>query len=335
MSTAVDTTPTSTVVTRERVGWLDLAWLTWRQHRAALLSTTVAVLALCGWMVWNDQLIVSQREVRTAANPFAGEGNLSAINHGYDQVYLVAVFAGIIAVFWAAPLLAREYEQRTQLVVWSQDVRRGRWLLGKVLPLGLAAVLLALLLGVMADRVTGTIAANSQYGISLYARLVFEAYPGLQVAYVLFGFAFGLLCSAVFRRILPATAVTLVGYVVVRVVVGIFRFDYLAPVHYVTPFTGMFTQPPGTGDDWAMVGNGYLTASGQSLDGAACDTTGQYDFQKWVTCMSQHGATQQFTDYHTAGQVVGFRLIEIGVFLVLTVICGVLTWSRMRRSETV
>lgn len=50
MTTATESM-SSTVVTRNRVGWLDLAWLSWRQHRAALISTTLLVLAMCGWML--------------------------------------------------------------------------------------------------------------------------------------------------------------------------------------------------------------------------------------------------------------------------------------------
>ena len=325
----------STVVTRNRVGLLDVVWLAWRQHRIAILTTTVAVLALSGWTVWNTQQLAAAWPHRPA-----DELGRSAITKmasiTNDQVELVAVFAGLIAVFWAAPLLAREYEQRTHLLAWSQDVSRGRWLLGKVLTLGAVAVGLALLLGVIADHAVGTVIATNSY-TNLFIPFSFEAYPLLQVGYALFGFALGLLCSAVFRHLLPATTVTLVVFALARVAVAQVRLDYLPPVRQITPFTGMFTLDTGPGS--LIVGNGYLTSSGQSADQLvqSCVPLSGTDFQQgeWQNCLRQHGVTQQYTDYRPASQIPTFRLIEVGIFLALTVICAVATWQVLRRRQTV
>src|SRR5205807_1422520 len=41
--------------TRARVGTLDLLWLTWRQHRWAIVSGAVFVVALGGYILWNER----------------------------------------------------------------------------------------------------------------------------------------------------------------------------------------------------------------------------------------------------------------------------------------
>ena len=37
------------------------------------------------------------------------------------------LLAAVIGVFWGAPLVARELEQGTQRLVWTQSVTRRRW----------------------------------------------------------------------------------------------------------------------------------------------------------------------------------------------------------------
>ena len=333
MTTATGTLP-STVVTRARVGLLDLVWLAWRQHRIALVSTTVGVLALGGWMLWNDQQLTDAWQHRHQGElSLLSLTKLSGIT--IEQTQLTAVFAGLIAVFWAAPLLAREYEQRTHLLAWSQDVSQGRWLFGKLLTLGTVAVGLAVLLGVLADHAVGTVNATTG-DANMFGQFIFEAYPLLQVGYAVFGFTLGLLCSAVFRHLLPATTVTLVVFAVVRAVVASLRLDYLAPVRQISPFTGMFTFTDGAGS--MVVGNGYLTATGQSTGAidAQCQPASASDtMTDWVNCMRQHGVTQQYTDFRPGSQIPTLRLIEFGIFVALTLICAVVAWQTLRRRQTV
>ncbi|TWP48318.1 hypothetical protein FKR81_28950 [Lentzea tibetensis] len=133
-----------------------LLWVTWRQHRAVVSWTTVLVLVV---VLFSPDLI--------------------------DWAFRNA-FGAVVAVFWGAPLVAREFEERTYLVAWGQDVSPARWLAVKCGLLGSAAVVLAALLDVR------------------------------QIGFTLFGFALGVVAGFVTRRTVPAIAFTLVGYVLVR-----------------------------------------------------------------------------------------------------------------------
>lgn len=329
---------------RAKVTLGDLAWLAWRQHRATLIGMVAAVAAMCGWMVWNLQHIARlpprDRGPSTCGGAIiagcryslglvlgAGRG---ASGLGHVQVYLVVFYAALIAVFVAAPLVAREYEQRTNLLVWSQDVSPARWLAGMALPLGAVSVLLALALGALSDDILGRLADIQRGSVNLYQDLSFEAFAPLQAAYAVFGFALGLACGAWLRRVVPAMVATLAGFVGLRVLFSVLRFDYLPPERTVAPFTAMFTVPSST---YLDLGSGGLTALGQKVTQAppACGVPNGYP--GWLDCVHRHGVVAQFTDYQPADRLPAFRLIECGIYLVLAVGFGALAWWRMRRTD--
>lgn len=169
--------------TRARVSVVDLGWLTWRQHRWSVLSVGVAMLALFGYGATHDPR--------------------QTVDY---QIYVLPSMAGIIAVFWAAPLLAREYEQHTTLLAWSQDVTPLRWLVGKAVPLAVIAVGLAAATGALASSVADSLHHLRPQDFTRFDGLHFEMSVLPQVGYVLFGFALGLALSALIRRTVPAMA---------------------------------------------------------------------------------------------------------------------------------
>jgi ABC-type nitrate/sulfonate/bicarbonate transport system ATPase subunit len=63
--------------------------------------------------------------------------------------WCLMLYAAVIAAFWAAPLVSREYEQGTHLLAWSQDVAPSRWLAGKATALLIPAVPGAVVLGIL------------------------------------------------------------------------------------------------------------------------------------------------------------------------------------------
>lgn len=153
---------------------MNLLWLTWRQHRMALIAGGLLVVLsqLKGWMLTGE-----------------------------------LVLAGFVAVFWGAPLVAREFEQRTHVFAWSQDVSPGRWLFLRTAPLLVVAAVLAGVLGIVGS------ARSEARGPSMP---LFELWPPLQVAYVLFGLALGVMFSALTRRTVPSMGLTLAVFALVR-----------------------------------------------------------------------------------------------------------------------
>ncbi|WP_305789732.1 hypothetical protein [Symbioplanes lichenis] len=117
-----------------------MIWLTWRQHRRQTWITLAALGVLAALMIpsglamrgafdrlglapcaatWNDACA-------RVADEFAGTyGSLVFVS-----ILLLAV-PPLVGLFWGAPLVAREVEQGTHRLVWTQGISRRRWLLVK------------------------------------------------------------------------------------------------------------------------------------------------------------------------------------------------------------
>ncbi|HEY3606374.1 MAG TPA: ABC transporter permease subunit, partial [Pseudonocardiaceae bacterium] len=222
--------------TRARVGTLDLLWLTWRQHRWAIVSGALSVVALGGYILWNERGITPQDYARCGGpcvsmplfGMFADPRGVADLQDG-----LAAALGLVIAVFWAAPLVAREYEQRTHLLAWSQDVPPRRWLLAQAGWLTLAAAVLSTVLGTFLVGQTDGLSGLKPDSYPEFTLLRFEAFLPLQIAYVLFAMALGLAVSLLVRRVVPAMGVTAVVFLGVRFVLSQYRPYYLAPLRAV------------------------------------------------------------------------------------------------------
>ncbi|MBB5955125.1 hypothetical protein FHS29_001695 [Saccharothrix tamanrassetensis] len=326
-------TMTTPVVRRTKVGWGDLLWLTWRQHRWLLggLAAVVALAVLsCLVMAWTVDSTGTSRHDFLFLGGFNGATQLVSM--------LPMAFGGVIAVFWAAPLLAREYEQKTNVVVWSQDVTPIRWLVGKVVLLGVPAVGLAAALG--SAVLTAQHAINSTTEGYLPFRPFqaesFEAAPLVQIGYAAFGFALGLAAGAITRRVVLSMGLTLGLYVVVRGVVGILWRPYFqTPLRQMEPYgvrenSTMWSDP----DDLTMrVTSGYADAAGNEIEFPR-DCARSYDTNDgFQNCVRDHGIVNTFRDYQPADRLVSFQLFEFAVFGLLAAGLLALTYVWVRRAH--
>src|ERR1700733_3454397 len=81
--------------------------LIWRLHRSQLLIAGGALIVLTAAL-----LLIPSRD-----------------NHVIEAiVYLTIVVPLLIGLFWGAPLLAKEFEDGTNGLAWTQGVTRRRWL---------------------------------------------------------------------------------------------------------------------------------------------------------------------------------------------------------------
>jgi hypothetical protein len=247
-----------------------------------------------------------------------------------QQLWLATGFGGIVAVFWAAPLVAREFEQRTYLLAWSQDVPAWRWLVGKVVVLAVAAAALAAVLGVVAGGMVDRLAAADSKDYSAFDGMHFEASLPLQITYVLFGFALGLAASVLLRRTVPAMGVALGVFAGVRAAVSLLRHNYLPPAH-------LFTALP---DSFGAHQIDGLFLSVQSVDAAGrpvtdlpinCLANANTEAAQEV-CLRRNGIVGYLTQYQPIDRLPTFRLIEAGIFVVLAVALFAVTWLWLRRS---
>jgi hypothetical protein len=217
-----------------------MIWLVWRQHRGELLGATV-VLALLGLLLLIhgfpmheayerdgvaacQQLMFGDRGVDSACAE-----TLRSFDDQYetlpDQFATWLPFLPMLAgMLIGAPLLAREYEQGTWQLAWTQGVTRTRWL----------AVKLAMVLGgVVAASVVFAAGVSWWFGPLAphpFTQAKFNHAPLVFPAYVLVAVAIGILAGVVARRTIVAAAVTVGGYLAVRLPI-----EFLLRPHYRDP----------------------------------------------------------------------------------------------------
>jgi hypothetical protein len=129
----------------------------------------------------------------------------------------VPLVVAVIGALVGAPLVARELEQRTQLVAWTQSVTRRRWYGAKVLGLGAGLAVVGLLAGFANYRLSRPLTDG---GVT-HSRWPWFFSAGLAPAgEILLAFALAVAIGAWTRRTLPAVGAGLVGFLVLLFVTG-------------------------------------------------------------------------------------------------------------------
>src|SRR5205814_8144758 len=150
-------------------------------------------------------------------------------NHYHGLQFLVPLFLVVpllIGLFWGAPLVARELEDGTHRLVWTQSVTRRRWFTTKVALVGGAAAAGAV---AFAELVTWWSSMFTRANADRLTPGIFDIRGIVPVAYVLFALALGVFVGTLVRRTLPAMAATLGAFIGVRILVTLFlRAHYLA-----------------------------------------------------------------------------------------------------------
>jgi hypothetical protein len=254
-----------------------LAWVVWRQHRAALaglllLAGAGAAIAIVTGLPMHS---VYDRYVQAhCLSPGAACGDLMNQFANYKEgpvPIALHVFPILIGMFLGAPLLAREIESGTFRFAWTQEVGRTRWLLAKLLMLGLVVIGASLVVGALGGwwlHPFDVIGVSSRWQGG-----EFDVAPLVLAGWCLLAFATGVLAGALLRRTVPAMAATAVA---VTVVLGLFWFKLdnlllsVAPRSAAAnPFyaAGALTSPgPSAINGWAP-GNSGLTSGGWLVRG--------------------------------------------------------------------
>ncbi|MCG5215815.1 ABC transporter permease [Streptosporangium sp. KLBMP 9127] len=219
-----------------------MIWLTWRQFRgsaammAALLVLLAVALALTG--------------PGLAADYSAGIAACTQDNtcdRFYDQFFdeyqtpfmavslVVLLLPALVGLFWGAPLITRELEAGTHLMVWNQSVTRGRWLAVKLGLTGLTAMAFAGLCGLMVTWWSDPLDKSAAESLALMAPLVFGARGIAPMGYAAFAFVLGITVGMLVRRTLPAMALTLAAFAAIQLAMPL-----LVRPHLMPPITATF-----------------------------------------------------------------------------------------------
>jgi hypothetical protein len=320
-----------------------MIWLTWRQHRLEGLGTAVVVavvVLVVGSLVVAVQPLLEQ--IRHACSIVVDDSCGRALiafqsRFGMFQqpLYLAFLVLPVLPGFFiGAPLIAREFEQGTDQMVWSQGITRRRWLLVKLAVLGSATAVMAGILALAGQEWSTSVPDNS------YSQwFAFDVQGPEFVAYVLFSFALGVAAGAAIGRTVPAMAAVLVGFVVVRTAIGLFaRPNFLPPVE--SELSGPLFS--GQGQAWMMGnprpadlhGNTVGTDQFDQVTNACLHplggvVPGNFDLQ---ACWHEHGVKLLQT-YQPAERFPLFQGIETAIFVIAAIaLLGLAAWLVGRRA---
>ena len=235
-----------------------MKWLLWRQHRSQTLvtGTGLALFALAVAITG----VTMANEYASAVHTCSANGTCDLVGHLFqgdgaivDIVHLSIAVPILLGVFLGATLVARETEQATNELVWTQTVTRRRWLLTKIAAALSATFIVAIAVALLVTWWSKT--PNALYG-NRFDEAQFDTQNLVPVAYALFAVCLGIAAGCFLRRTLPALAATVGLYLAARAAVAI----YLRP-NYFEATTRTFSL---TGD--TKMASGSMTISSNVVD---------------------------------------------------------------------
>jgi hypothetical protein len=287
-----------------------MTFLTWRLYRVgwaialALLAAFTAVELATGL-----PMMSRWHALVTVCGPNSPQGHTSACNSIIsgavnDLRVLSVTVPVIIGILWGAPLVAQEAETGTRTFAWTQGVTRARWLLVKSGWLLLASAVLS---GAVAALVTWSLGPdNALRGEAFSSANYFDVQGIVPVGYAVFATALGITAGALLRRLIPAIAVTLGGFIGVRLLVDdVIRHNFMPAVTTIVSATSTW-QPPGLA--WVLGDSGAVKSipCGQRPAGVHGNGSGH--------CLETIG---QAITYQPGYRYWPFQFIETGLYLAL------------------
>ncbi|MCW2880913.1 MAG: hypothetical protein JWQ95_5013 [Sphaerisporangium sp.] len=337
-----------------------MIWLTWRQLRgsAAMLAAVLVILAIVLALTGPDLASRYSAGITACTQDDTCDRFYNQFFGGHEFSFmavslLVLLLPALVGLFWGAPLITRELEAGTHLLVWNQSITRGRWLAVKLGLTALTAVAAACLFGLMVTWWSDPLDKSASESLALMAPLVFGARGIAPMGYAAFAFVLGVTVGMLVRRTLPAMALTLAAFAAIQLTMPLLVRPHLMPpitstfelsktnvdgIHIpgdggATPRLSLRSAVPGHPGAWVLTNN-LLGPSGRMIpasgDGAAITvstTSGPCapSASAGDSCMveiNRLGYRQQAT-YQPLERFWPFQWIETGIYTLLTL--G-LTW---------
>ena len=341
-----------------------MTFLVWRQYRLqwaialAMLAAFAAVELVDGLHMagaWHSLLTACAGTAAPPAGPQAGPGGSCLQQNivgmaGNDLRVLSVMVPAILGMLWGAPLVAHEMETGTTGFAWTQGITRVRWLVSKVGILLLSAAVWAGAVSALVTWWSGP--ENAQRGQAFQVNY-FDTQGITPIGYAVFAMALGITAGALIRRTIPAIAVTLGGFIGLRVFFDDSIRPHLMPA--VTTITSMTSTWAAPGISWVL-SSGVLDVSGQNVRGngftstmidglpsttipAACQKLanapgvgGPPRGDPMLSCLSREGF-RQFTTYQPGSRYWAFQGIETGIYVAIAAALLAVTFYVIRRRD--
>ena len=319
---------------------IDLVWLTWRQHRAVIIAGLTLAAVLTGAVLYLAARITTiNHECGNTACPggsaqaasLTGTFGLSELS---NYLSIVVMFLPLLAgVFLGIPLVAREHEQRTLLLAWSQDITPQRWVWTKLALLGALTAAVGAAVSAAAGQLADAISTAT--GHSLFYGSAFLVTGMVPLAQSVVWFIAGVAIGAAYRRTLPAIFTALVAYVGLYFLVQWRYPTFMTPLTALVPITGdgqSLTAQLGT-NILTIDQNAIYNASGHAVSQVtSLCSSGPGDATTSNQCLAQHHF-KTLLSYQPGARIPDFHLILIGGYLSLGIIAGAVVWWLVRRTS--
>jgi hypothetical protein len=285
------------------VPWRGMAWVTWRQQRALLISVPAVLVAVAvllvilGLKAHHDyaplvNCSLNQGQQSGACQKLFSHFNSTDWPLANTVSILVALAPVLIGAFAGAPLLARELESGSYRFAWTQGLGRERQVIAKLVLVGIALVILAGAFGGLFSWFFQPFLWTEQMN-RLTTEGVFASGGIVFPAFTLAAFAIGAFLGMLLRRVIPALAATLGGYLVIRLAAwGVRKYYPVAVVTGNSKIFGQFETPSVPGYPWILsswvTGPGGKPASqsvaNQILNGppGASVPPGYTEWNRWI-----------------------------------------------------
>jgi hypothetical protein len=248
---------------------------------------------------------------------------------------LLPLLAGM---FIGTPLLAREHEQRTLLLAWSQDVTPQRWLWTKLAVLGALTAAAGAAVSAAAGHLAAvvSIATTRQ---SLFSGNAFLVTGMLPLAQSVVWLAVGVALGAAFRRTLPAIFTALIGYGAAYLLVERAYPSFMAPLTALAPLGDDQDSGARLGANSLVVRNPSSTiydASGHPVSPALqslCQSANDMPKGQLNPCLEPQRHLMTLLRYQPGSRIPDFHLILIGGYLGLGAVAVAILWWLVRRTS--
>ncbi|GGM92275.1 transporter [Lentzea pudingi] len=304
-----------------------MTWIVWRQQRPVFITLVAGlVVSVAVILMWRAGMAGDLRAGNLEAcveKIFDGCGGKAADEFQdvwFDRLHAaqgtVLAAPALIGVFVGAPLFAREYEQGTHALAFTQSVSRTRWMAAKFAVAALPALVVVLVYQFVVHSWLDVAGDLGPLATGPFYFTTFDAQGVSPVAYTLFAYTLGMVAGALFKRTLVAMTLTLGLFIAARIALSGVREFMITPTRVLSDdLDGRSPVERGP----LVVESGFLDARGAVVADPTpmmnCagrnDAQGITDFE---VCYRENGLAQRFTDVIPVEQATTLHLLEASVF---------------------
>lgn len=302
-------------------------WLLWQLHRKQF---AFAVLALAVFTAVAIPVGIHITDVYHSALTTCSQtdtcdnlGNILFQGDGalFDGLSLVPVAVPfLLGLFWGVPLIAKEYEDGTNKLVWTQGVTRRKWLTANITWMLVAAAVFGTITSLVSTWWSRT--PNALH-MSQFSPLEFDGANLMPILYSIFAVALGAVVGAWIKKIMLALAVTLglLSVIQIGMAIGV-RPLYQSPVIQRTSVEN--SRDP-SGQVWILhddIVNSHdqpVNLAAPTPECGAVNKNSERQTGALVSCLAAHGY-QWKTVYQPADRYWKFQIIEAGIYAGATAI---------------